>query len=43
MNHCGGGPGTDTFDRMAMIEEWISKGGAPDHIVATPWTAGKVN
>ena len=24
MNHCGGGPGTDTFDKMAAIEQWVA-------------------
>jgi|HubBroStandDraft_6_1064221.scaffolds.fasta_scaffold49608_6 feruloyl esterase len=43
MNHCGGGPGTDTFDKMDAIEEWVSKGTAPDHIVASHRTAGKVD
>ena len=23
MNHCTGGPGTDTFDKVAAIESWI--------------------
>jgi feruloyl esterase len=43
MNHCAGGPGTDTFDKMAAIEQWVQKGTAPDHIVASHLTAGKVD
>jgi feruloyl esterase len=38
MNHCQGGTGTDTFDKMAVIEEWIDKGQAPDRIVASHMT-----
>ena len=43
MNHCGGGPGTDTFDKMGAIEEWVAKGAAPDHIIASHRTAGNVD
>ena len=34
MNHCAGGPGTDNFDRMGAIEEWIKTGSAPKRIEA---------
>jgi len=40
MNHCQGGPGTDTFDKMAAIEEWVTTGTAPDHILALHATSG---
>jgi feruloyl esterase len=43
MNHCQGGAGTDTFDKMAVIEEWIDKGQAPDRIVASHMTGGKAD
>jgi len=43
MNHCQGGPGTDTFDKMAAIEQWVAKGTAPDQIVAAHRTAGTVD
>ena len=43
MNHCQGGPGTDTFDKMAAIEQWVATGTAPDQIVASHLTAGKVD
>ncbi len=43
MNHCQGGPGTDTFDKMTAIEEWVAKGTALDQIVATHRTAGNVD
>jgi len=35
MGHCGGGPSTDTFDRLAAIEKWVEGGVAPDRIIAT--------
>jgi feruloyl esterase len=43
MNHCQGGPGTDTFDRMAAIEQWVQTGKAPDQIIASHRTDGKVD
>jgi feruloyl esterase len=43
MAHCQGGPGTDIFDKVAAIEQWIEKGHAPDHIVASHLTDGSVD
>jgi feruloyl esterase len=43
MNHCGGGPGTDTFDKMAAIEQWVSDGTAPKQILASHLTNGTVD
>ena len=43
MNHCQGGPGTDTFDKMAAIEQWVQTGKAPDQIIASHLTDGKVD
>jgi feruloyl esterase len=40
MNHCEGGVGTDTFDKMAAIEKWVETGKAPDHIIASHITNG---
>jgi feruloyl esterase len=40
MNHCQGGPGTDNFDRMGAIEEWIKTGVAPKRIEAWHVTNG---
>jgi feruloyl esterase len=40
MNHCQGGPGTDNFDKMSAIEEWVAKGSAPDKIIASHLTNG---
>jgi feruloyl esterase len=42
MNHCQGGPGTDTFDKVAAIEEFIKTGSAPSRIVASRVTNGVV-
>jgi feruloyl esterase len=43
MNHCQGGPGTDTFDKRAAIEAWMQTGRAPARIIASHATAGKVD
>jgi feruloyl esterase len=42
MNHCQGGAGTDTFDRMAAITQWVEQGKAPSQIIASRVTDGKV-
>ncbi len=34
MGHCGGGPGPDQFNKMAVIERWVESGLAPDQILA---------
>ena len=41
MGHCQGGPGTDTFNKMAAIEQWVGSGSAPESIVASHLTAGR--
>jgi feruloyl esterase len=38
MAHCAGGPGTDVFDKMAAIEQWVTRGAAPSQIVAAHLT-----
>jgi feruloyl esterase len=43
MNHCAGGPGTDTFGKMAAIEEWIKTGSAPARIEASHQTNGAID
>ena len=32
--HCAGGPGPDTVDWAAAIDEWVEKGKAPERVVA---------
>ena len=43
MHHCQGGVGTDTFDKMAVIEEWMATGTAPAQIIASHATDGKID
>lgn len=43
MQHCSGGPGTDNFDMLTALENWVEKGTAPDSIPATHRTAGRVD
>ncbi len=33
VNHCGGGPGLDSFDSLTALEEWVEEGTAPDRII----------
>ena len=35
MNHCAGGPATDSFDGLAAIVDWVEKGAAPSRIDAS--------
>jgi len=43
MLHCQGGPGTDTWDKAAVIDSWVTTGKAPDRITASHLTDGKVD
>jgi feruloyl esterase len=43
MMHCQGGAGTDVFDKMGAIEQWVASGSAPKQIVAAHRTDGKVD
>jgi tannase/feruloyl esterase len=43
MGHCGGGPGTDTFDKAAAIDDWVSTGRKPQQITASHRTNGLVD
>ena len=43
MAHCGGGPGPNSFDMQAALEEWVEKGVAPEQIIATHSTNGVVD
>ena len=42
MGHCQGGPGTDHFDKMSAITDWVEHGKAPDKIIASHLTDGQV-
>ncbi|HEV3215557.1 MAG TPA: tannase/feruloyl esterase family alpha/beta hydrolase [Vicinamibacterales bacterium] len=43
MAHCSGGEGPNDFDKIATLEQWVELGKAPDQIVASHSTAGKVD
>jgi feruloyl esterase len=43
MNHCRGGAGTDTFDKMKVLEEWVERGETPTRIIASHRTDGHVD
>jgi Tannase and feruloyl esterase. len=43
MQHCGGGPGPDTFDAVSAVERWVEEGQAPKQIVASHQTHGQVD
>lgn len=43
VNHCQGGPGPDTFDKMGAMEEWLRTGAAPGRIEASHKTNGVVD
>jgi feruloyl esterase len=43
MGHCGGGEGPNTFDMVTPLEQWREKGKAPERIIASHSTAGKVD
>ena len=42
MQHCGGGPGTSAFDGVKALEHWVEDGVAPERIIASHVTNGKV-
>ena len=41
MDHCGGGDGSNTFDSIRAIEEWVEAGKAPEQIMALRSRDGK--
>ena len=43
MNHCQGGIGTDTFNKVKVIEEWVEQGKKPSEIIASHLTNGQVD
>jgi feruloyl esterase len=43
MHHCGGGPGPNTFDMLPALEAWVEKGIAPQQVLASHATDGKVD
>src|SRR3954447_2080164 len=43
MGHCQGGPGTDVFDKVAALDQWVESGTAPQSIVASHMTGTTVD
>jgi feruloyl esterase len=43
MGHCGGGDGPNTFDKIGALDRWIEEGKAPDSIIASHSTGGKID
>jgi feruloyl esterase len=43
MAHCGGGEGPNDFDKIGTLEQWVESGKAPDAIVASHSSGGKVD
>jgi feruloyl esterase len=39
--HCAGGPGPDSFPRLAALIEWVEQGKAPDRLIAARMESGK--
>jgi feruloyl esterase len=43
MGHCGGGEGPNVFDKVGALEQWVEKDHAPERIIASHNTNGKVD
>ena len=43
MQHCGGGPGTASFNMLEALDQWVDHGVAPDKIIAAHLTNGAVD
>lgn len=41
--HCQGGPGTDTWDKAAVLDQWVEQGKKPARIIASHLTNGTVD
>jgi hypothetical protein len=35
MNHCNGGPATDTYDELSKLIDWVENDNAPERIIAS--------
>jgi feruloyl esterase len=42
MAHCAGGVGPDRNDAVTAVIDWVEKGKAPDQLIASKVTEGKV-
>ena len=43
MNHCGGGEGPNVFSMVNSLERWVEDGKAPEQVMASHLTGGKVD
>ena len=43
VGHCGGGPGTDQFNGMKALQDWVERGIEPRRIIAWHLTNGVVD
>jgi len=43
MNHCRGGEGPNVFDMVTALDQWVTASKAPEQVVASHSTAGKVD
>jgi feruloyl esterase len=43
VGHCRGGEGPGNFDMLSALEDWVERGKAPDHILASRSPAGVVD
>ena len=43
MGHCGGGEGPNVFDKVGALEQWVEQGKAPEKLIASHSTNGKVD
>jgi feruloyl esterase len=43
VTHCQGGEGPSAFDKVGTMEQWVEHRQAPDRIVASHSTSGKVD
>lgn len=43
MGHCGGGPGPNSWDKLAPLVDWVERGIAPEAVVAQHRTGGVVD
>jgi feruloyl esterase len=43
MNHCRGGPATDSFDMLPQLVQWVEAGKAPERVVASASNPGYFN
>src|SRR5918993_3112784 len=43
MGHCAGGPGPNQIDALTALEQWVEKGIAPDKLIASHSTNGRID